>query len=108
MHKEKDESETMEKDFVLIYFFFFSGMNPGTIGLESDPKAENPDEEKVLVHQEFLSDPEVTVSEVLQREGLSIVDFVRYETGETQVKVEEWGVADDGGGGGGERQRVHK
>lgn len=64
------------------------GMNPKTIGMESDPKAENPDEEKVLVHQEFLSDPEVTVSEVLHREGLNIVDFVRYEAGETQDKAE--------------------
>lgn len=63
-------------------------MNPKAIGKEDDPKAENPDDETLLVHQEFLSDPSLTVGEVLQEEGLQVVDFVRYEAGEMQVREE--------------------
>ena len=57
-------------------------MNPSGIGEESDPKADNPDDETLLVHQEFLSNPTVTVGEVLHQEGIKVVDFVRYEAGE--------------------------
>lgn len=64
------------------------GMNPKAIGEEGDPKAENPDDETLLVHQEFLSDPSLTVGEVLREEGLQVVDFVRYEAGETQEREE--------------------
>lgn len=63
-------------------------MNPKTIGQETDPKADNPDEETVLFHQEFLSEPEVTVGEVLRREGLDVVEFLRYEAGESQAREE--------------------
>lgn len=78
----------MDRGLLFVCSYAFAGMNPNTIGVESDPKAENPDEETVLVHQEFLSDPEMTVGEVLHREGLDVVDFVRYEAGETQVREE--------------------
>ncbi|MPC92965.1 Elongation factor Ts, mitochondrial [Portunus trituberculatus] len=63
-------------------------MNPKAIGEEGDPKAENPDDETLMLHQEFLSDPSLTVGEVLREEGLQVVDFVRYEAGETQVREE--------------------
>lgn len=63
-------------------------MNPRAIGEESDPKAENPDEETLLVHQEFLSDPTLTAGEVLHQEELQVLDFVRYEAGETQAGEE--------------------
>lgn len=63
-------------------------MNPKEVGNLSDPKAPNPDDETLLIHQEFLSDPSKTVAEVIQEEDLEIVDFVRFECGE-QKKAEE-------------------
>lgn len=64
------------------------GMNPKAVGSTSDPKAANSDDETLLVHQEFLSDPTRTVGEVLQEESIEVVDFIRFECGEHQ-KVEE-------------------
>lgn len=64
------------------------GMNPRAIGTEDDPKADNPDEETLLVHQEFLSDPTLTAGQILRQEGLQVLDFVRYEAGETQTAEE--------------------
>lgn len=64
------------------------GMNPKEVGKLSDPKAPNNDDETLLVHQEFLSDPSKTVSEVIQEEQLEIVDFVRFQCGELN-KAEE-------------------
>lgn len=58
------------------------GMNPKTIGSLDDPKAPNSDEETLLVHQEFLTDPSKTVGEVLQEENIEVVDFIRFECGE--------------------------
>ncbi|XP_045592836.2 elongation factor Ts, mitochondrial [Procambarus clarkii] len=62
------------------------GMNPKTVGTLSDPKAPNPDEETILVHQEFLVDPTKTVGEVLQEENIEILDFIRFGTGEQNVE----------------------
>ncbi|KAK3866049.1 hypothetical protein Pcinc_028389 [Petrolisthes cinctipes] len=61
------------------------GMNPRAIGSPDDPKAENPEEESLLIHQEFLSDPTRTVAQVLDDEKMEVIDFIRYETGEVNV-----------------------
>ncbi|XP_066938961.1 elongation factor Ts, mitochondrial-like [Macrobrachium rosenbergii] len=59
-----------------------SWYEPKTIGSLDDPKAPNSDEETLLVHQEFLTDPSKTVGEVLQEENIEVVDFIRFECGE--------------------------
>lgn len=60
-------------------------MNPVVVGNPCDEKSSEPEEEKLLVHQEFLNDPSKTVAQVLEEEAIEIVDFVRYECGETSV-----------------------
>ncbi|XP_014674856.1 PREDICTED: elongation factor Ts, mitochondrial-like [Priapulus caudatus] len=44
------------------------------------------EEETRLWHQEFLIDPQLTVGEVLVQNNLEIVDFVRFECGESLEK----------------------
>ncbi|XP_068236608.1 elongation factor Ts, mitochondrial isoform X2 [Palaemon carinicauda] len=58
------------------------GMNPKAIGNPDDPKAPNSDDEMLLIHQEFLTDPTKTVGEVLQEENIEVVDYIRFECGE--------------------------
>lgn len=58
------------------------GMNPEAVGTSSDEKNSDPEEEKLLIHQDFVSDPTMTVGEVLQQEALEVVHFIRYECGE--------------------------
>ncbi|XP_076764219.1 elongation factor Ts, mitochondrial [Xylocopa sonorina] len=59
------------------------GMNPVKVG---DPRvdfpAENIDDELVMLYQEFLLDPSVSVQQLLQNEQVEILDFVRFEMGE--------------------------
>lgn len=61
------------------------GMNPSKIGniTEDTPNA-NVEEETTLIYQEFLLDPLTSVQHLLLREEIEIVDFVRFEVGETQ------------------------
>jgi len=78
------------------------GMNPQSIGNIADvvEKVEEPlakddddeshlvrevDDESRLVHQDFLVDPLVTVADFLQQYGITVMDFVRYECGETHA-----------------------
>lgn len=59
------------------------GLNPRKIGVVGiDKPAENIDDETCLIYQEFLSNPEYTVQEVLEENGVEVVDFVRFECGE--------------------------
>lgn len=64
------------------------GMKPEKIGdPESDKPNEVKDEEKCLIHQEFLLDPEITIGEILKEDNIKIIDFQRFECGE---KVESY------------------
>jgi elongation factor Ts len=61
------------------------GMNPLKIGdKEKDEPKANKDDEICLIHQEFLSDPELSVADVLVENNLEIVDYHRFECGETE------------------------
>lgn len=65
------------------------GMNPRKIGeMGKDEPAENKDDEVCLIHQEYLLDPEVTISEVLSENKIDIIDFQRFECGEVQQPVD--------------------
>ncbi|CAH1388433.1 unnamed protein product [Nezara viridula] len=66
------------------------GMNPKTVGIMGeDEPAVDKDDELTMIHQEFLLDPELTVSQFLANSGIKIVDFVRIECGEPLEAVEE-------------------
>jgi elongation factor Ts len=59
------------------------GMRPEKIGdAEVDKPNETKDDEKCLIHQEFLLDPEVTIGEILQENNIKVIDFQRFECGE--------------------------
>lgn len=59
------------------------GMNPIKVGdEETDEKNKDTDEESCLIFQEYLSDPEMTVNDVLKAHQLKVHDFVRFECGE--------------------------
>jgi len=59
------------------------GMDPKKIGNLSDEPAKNPDDETCLIHQEFLIDSTTTVNNVLEENGVDVVDFKRFECGES-------------------------
>lgn len=60
------------------------GMNPHSIGsLEDEAPPGDPAEEMRLIFQEYMLDTTLTVQEVLQECGASVLDFVRFECGET-------------------------
>lgn len=59
------------------------GMKPQKIGdVNVDQPNEVKDEETVLIHQEFLLDPELTIAEILQENNIRVIDFHRFECGE--------------------------
>ena len=60
------------------------GMNPHSIGsVEDEVPPGDPAEETRLIFQEYMLDTTLTVQEVLQECGASVLDFVRFECGET-------------------------
>lgn len=64
-------------------------MKPTKIGdIEKDLPKENKDEETVMIHQEFIMEPETPVFEILTSSGISMVDFFRFECGE-EIKPAE-------------------
>ncbi|XP_030557407.1 elongation factor Ts, mitochondrial [Drosophila novamexicana] len=67
------------------------GMKPIKIGeYDKDMPAENKDDETCLIHQEYLLDADKTVGEVLRDNGISIIDYHRFECGEqTQRDLKE-------------------
>lgn len=66
------------------------GMNPKSIGnTETDQPQANADDETVLIYQEYILDSETRVEEVLQEGNVNVLDFVRFECGETDVVSEE-------------------
>jgi len=59
-------------------------MCPQSIGdPENDVPNADVDSETVLIFQEFLLDPTLTVGNILQENEASVVDFLRFECGET-------------------------
>ncbi|XP_069762192.1 elongation factor Ts, mitochondrial [Narcine bancroftii] len=56
------------------------GMMPLSVGSVDDPPGD--DSETKLLAQPFLLDPGTTVGQLLQTNGVSVLDFVRYECGE--------------------------
>nr|XP_033343009.1 elongation factor Ts, mitochondrial isoform X2 [Megalopta genalis]XP_033343010.1 elongation factor Ts, mitochondrial isoform X2 [Megalopta genalis] len=60
------------------------GMNPTKIG---DPAVDEPnnnvEEESVMLYQEFLLDSSMSVQQLLRDNKAEIIDFVRFEVGET-------------------------
>lgn len=65
------------------------GMAPKRIGGDSDQISKDVDEEECLIHQEFLADNSLLVSDVLAANGIEVVDFKRFECGETVQAVGE-------------------
>lgn len=60
------------------------GMNPLKLGeVGKDEPKENSDDETCMIHQEFLLDPEVTVGQVASDAGIKMVEFIRFECGES-------------------------
>lgn len=60
------------------------GVNPTKIGNpETDKPNEVKDEENCLIFQDFILDPEMTISELLEENDIKIIDFQRFECGET-------------------------
>ncbi|XP_029042628.1 elongation factor Ts, mitochondrial [Osmia bicornis bicornis] len=60
------------------------GMNPIRVGdTKVDTPNENIDDEHIMLYQEFLLDPSLSVQQLLQSEQAEILDFVRFEMGET-------------------------
>ena len=55
------------------------GMNPAVIA--EDAAAKEIDTSDVLLEQDYLLDEKLTVKELLNREQVEIIDFVRYECG---------------------------
>lgn len=59
------------------------GMKPLKIGeYDKDVPAENKDDETCLIHQEYLLDADKTVGELLKEQGVSVIDYHRFECGE--------------------------
>lgn len=62
-------------------------MNPTKIG---DPNMDNPstksDEENIMIYQEFLFDPSISVRQLLLETQVEILDFARFEMGEAEEK----------------------
>ncbi|KAJ8875282.1 hypothetical protein PR048_023177 [Dryococelus australis] len=58
-------------------------MNPTKFGEPSvDEPAANADDEQCMIYQEYLLDPSITVAQLLSDNGVSVLDFERFECGE--------------------------
>lgn len=70
------------------------GMKPSKIGDKANDKPkEVKDEEDCLIYQEYLLDPEKTIGEILEENNIKIIDYQRFECGETSVANEEISVS---------------
>ena len=60
------------------------GMNPKVIAQDGSGKNDSAldgETSDVLLEQEYLLDDSLTVKDFLEKEGVEVVDFVRYECG---------------------------
>lgn len=59
------------------------GCAPQKIGdKENDKPTQNSDDEICLIYQEYLLDPSYTVEEVLEKNNIEIIDYIRFSCGE--------------------------
>ncbi|KAI5634559.1 elongation factor TS domain-containing protein [Phthorimaea operculella] len=58
------------------------GCDPKKIGSKDDKPAPNSDDETCLIYQEYLLDPSFTVEEVMQKNKVEVLDYVRFSCGE--------------------------
>lgn len=58
------------------------GMRPLKIGSDEDKPSQDIDDEVCLIHQEYVADNSVLVKDVLEENGIEVVDFKRFECGE--------------------------
>ncbi|KOC62699.1 Elongation factor Ts, mitochondrial [Habropoda laboriosa] len=59
------------------------GMNPVKVGdAKIDEPFDNTDDEPVMLYQEFLLDPSLSIQQLLQNEQIEVLDFARFEMGE--------------------------
>lgn len=58
------------------------GMNPQKIGGPADEPIEVVEDEPCLIHQEYLHDDSLTVKEILEENGIEVLDFKRFGCGE--------------------------
>ncbi|XP_022919011.2 elongation factor Ts, mitochondrial isoform X2 [Onthophagus taurus] len=65
------------------------GMNPQKVGTVDDKPSSNSDDETCLIHQEYLLDDSLTIKEVLDENGVEVIDFKRFECGEKDNKIME-------------------
>ena len=65
------------------------GMNPTSIGSFDEELKEKPQEEKRLLHQDFMFDDSLSVKDVLKKYGVRVTDFIRIECGEERVEETE-------------------
>ena len=66
------------------------GMNPIKIGdARLDQPCDNVDDESVMLYQEFLFDPTLSIQQLLQSEQAEVLDFIRFEMGETLENKQE-------------------
>lgn len=80
---KKNSNETEADQIAKQLCVHVIGMKPSKIGdIEKDLPKENKDEETVMIHQEFIMEPETPVFEILTSSGLSLVEFFRFECGE--------------------------
>lgn len=62
------------------------GMAPRSVGsLDDEPGGE---EETKMLSQPYLLDPSITLGQYVQPRGVSVVDFVRFECGESEEAAE--------------------
>lgn len=58
------------------------GMDPKKIGTSDDEPSPNSDDETCLIYQEYIVDDSIMVNEVLDENGVEVIDFQRFECGE--------------------------
>lgn len=74
-----DEKQELQKKILQ----HIVGMNPEKVGnKESDEPNTSKDDETCLIYQEFLLDPDIIVGELLEENGLEVLDFQRFACGE--------------------------
>ncbi|XP_063699594.1 elongation factor Ts, mitochondrial [Culicoides brevitarsis] len=62
------------------------GMNPQKVGnKEQDEPNPSKDDETCLIYQEYLLDPDVVVGDLLEENGLEVLDFQRFACGENDA-----------------------
>ncbi|XP_050309827.1 elongation factor Ts, mitochondrial isoform X2 [Anthonomus grandis grandis] len=79
VNPEKSEVEELGKGLCQ----HIVGMAPKTVGKGDEKPATNKEEEIILLHQDYLLDDSMTVKEILEENQVAVVDFKRFECGET-------------------------